>query len=191
MSSSCTAILVLALLALAPAGARAEEPTLYVGDSLGVGTVGQLRSTTLGDALDEDTRIGRGSTEGLAVLRSRLRPRHEVVVFDLGTNDGSADLLARNLRRARGLTGDRRLIVFTLNKPGAQPFNSAIKAFARARENVFLIDWHSTASSRHLLGGDGIHASSSGYRCRAGLVASLIRAVPQARWASARTPSER
>jgi lysophospholipase L1-like esterase len=191
MSSSRAAILVLALLALAPAGARAEEPTLYVGDSLGVGTVGQLRSTTVGDALDEDTRIGRGSTEGLAVLRSRLRPRHKAVVFDLGTNDGSADLLAHNLRRARRLTGDRRLIVFTLNKPGVQPFNSAIRAFARATENVFLIDWHSTASSRHLLAGDGIHASPSGYTRRAGLVASLIRAARQARWASARTLSGR
>jgi lysophospholipase L1-like esterase len=83
------------------------------------------------------------------------------------------------------------LIVFTLNKPGAQPFNSAIKAFARSTENVFVIDWHSTASSRHLLAGDGIHASPSGYRRRAGLVASLIRAGRQARWASAATLSPR
>jgi lysophospholipase L1-like esterase len=189
MSSTRAALLLLALFALAPARAGASEPTLYVGDSLGVGTVGQLSSTTVGNALDGDTRIGRTSTEGIVVLRSRLRQRHKVVVFDLGTNDSSADLLGHNLRRARTLTGDRPLIVFTLNKPGAQPFNSAIRAFARASDNVFLIDWHSTASSRHLLAGDGIHASPTGYRRRAALVASLIRASRQARWASARALS--
>jgi lysophospholipase L1-like esterase len=191
MSSTRAALLTLALFALIPARAGAGEPTLYVGDSLGVGTVGQLSSTTVGNALDGDTRIGRNSTEGLAVLRSRLRQRHKVVVFDLGTNDGSADLLGHNLRSARTLTGDRPLIVFTLNKPGAQPFNNAIRGFARASDNVFLIDWHSTACSRHVLAGDGIHASPSGYRRRAALVAALIRASRQARWASARTLSGR
>lgn len=185
MSSTRAALSVLVLLALAPASARADDGTLYVGDSLGVGTVRQLRSTTAGATLEVDTRVGRSSTEGLAVLRSRLRRRHKVVVFDLGTNDGSPDLLRQNLDRARGLTGERTLIVFTLNKPGARPFNSAIRTFARSAHNVFVIDWHSTAASAHLLAGDGIHASPSGYRRRAALVASLIRADRQASWATA------
>jgi lysophospholipase L1-like esterase len=191
MSSTRAALAVLALLALAPARARADDGTLYVGDSLGVGTVRQLRSTTAGAMVEGDTRVGRSSTEGLAVLRSRLRRRHKVVVFDLGTNDGSPDLLRQNLDRARGLTGERTLIVFTLNKPGARPYNSAIRAFARSADNVFVIDWHSTAAAAHLLAGDGIHASPSGYRRRAALVASLIRADQQASWATARTSSAR
>jgi hypothetical protein len=189
MSSTRAALAILALIAVAPARARASDPVLYVGDSLGVGTVQQLHSTPAGNPLDSDTRIGRGSTEGLAVLRSKLRRRHKAVVFDLGTNDASAELLRHNLQRARTLSGERPLIVFTLNKPGAQSFNSAIKAFARENDNVFVIDWQSTASSRHLLAGDGIHASPSGYRRRAALVASLIRAGRQARWGTARALS--
>jgi hypothetical protein len=95
--------------------APAIDPVLYVGDSLGVGTVRQLRSSTAPGALDFDTRIGRSSTEGLEVLGSRLRPRHKIVIFDLGTNAASPEILGRNLRRARRLTGERLMFVFTLN----------------------------------------------------------------------------
>jgi len=154
--------------ASAPAAAHASDPTLYVGDSLGVGTVPQLRS------VDGDARIGRRSNEGLSVLRARLRPGHETVVFDLGTNDGSPELLARNLHGARKLTGERLLIVFTLNRPYARPFNDAIRRFARSVENLSVIDWHVTATREHLLADDGIHASASGYRRRARIVTRLI-----------------
>ena len=164
--------------------APAIDPVLYVGDSLGVGTVRQLQSSAAPGALDFDTRIGRSSTEGLEVLRLRLRRRHKAVVFDLGTNDSSAEVLGRNLRRARTLTGERLMIVFTINKPGAGPFNRTIRAFGRSADNVFLVDWHSTAARGELLSGDGIHASPSGYRRRAALVSSLIRGAHRARWAA-------
>ena len=191
MSSMLAALAVLAGIAVVPAGARDGGPVLYVGDSLGVGPVQQLRLSTAPGALEVDAKVGRGSTEGLAVLMSRLRRRHKIVVFDLGTNDPNAELLSANLRRARTLTGERLLIVFTLNKPGARPFNNAIRAFARSADNVFLVDWRSTAARRHLLAGDGIHASPSGYRRRAALVSALIRGVGQARWAAARTLNPR
>jgi hypothetical protein len=191
MSSMLAALTVLAAIAVVPARARAGEPVLYVGDSIGVGTVQQLRSSTPPGALEFDTKVGRGSTEGLAVLNSRLRRRHKIVVFDLGTNDANPELLSANLRRARTLAGERLLIVFTLNKPGAQPFNSVIRAFAGSADNVFLVDWRSTAARGHLLAGDGIHASPSGYRRRAALVHALIRGVSQARWAAAQTLSPR
>jgi lysophospholipase L1-like esterase len=164
--------------------APAIDPVLYVGDSLGVGTVRQLQPTMAPGALDFDIRIGRSSTEGLEVLRLRLRRRHKVVVFDLGTNDASAELLGRNLRRARTVTGQRVMIVFTINKPGAGSFNRTIRAFGRSADNVFLVDWHSTAAQGHLLSVDGIHASPSGYRRRAALVRSLIRGPRQAHWAA-------
>lgn len=167
-------------MAVAPTTARASDPILYVGDSLGVGTVPQLRST----AVDGDARIGRSSTEGLSVLRSRLRPGHETVIFDLGTNDGSPAILSQNLRRARKLTGERLVIAFTLNRPNAGPFNNAISGFARSARNVLVIDWHSRATREHLLAGDGIHASASGYRRRAAIVTRLISVGHHARWAA-------
>lgn len=175
------ALAVVALLLVVPATAAAAPanpgPILYVGDSLGVGTFPQLRAMMPGASLEGDTRVGRTSREGLSVLRSRLHRRHRVVILDLGTNDWSVPTLTRNLRRARWQTGDLPLVVFTLNKPGAGPFNRAVTAFAGAAANVVLIDWHSAATGQGLLGGDGIHASAYGYRRRAALVAVQLRAL--------------
>jgi hypothetical protein len=178
--STILGIALASILAL-PAAAEAAPRILYVGDSLGVGTVSQLQSARLGMPLDADTRVGRSSTEGLAVMSSELRRSHRVVVFDLGTNDYNAATLAKNLRRARRRTGERPMIVFTMNKPRVGPFNKAVRTFARSAANVVLIDWHGVVAGKGLLGGDGIHASASGYRRRAALVMDEIeRAVSRA-----------
>ena len=170
-----TALSIVALLLTAPATAAADGPILYVGDSLGVGTFPQLHTSLAGERVDGDTEIGRGSSEGLSVLHSRLSRRHEVLIFDLGTNDPSPAVLSRNLRLARRQTGERLMVIFTLNKPGAAPFNRELTNFARSTEHVLLIDWHSIAAKEHLLGGDGIHASPSGYRRRAVIVSRRLR----------------
>lgn len=174
----CASLAVLALLSATPARAGGQEGILYVGDSLGVGTFPPLRSTMAGTALDGDTEVGRSSTEGLWVLRAKLRPRHGIVVFDLGTNDFSTETLTQNLHRARKQTRDRLMIVLTMNKPGVGRFNGAVRTFARSADNVVLIDWHATAGREALLAGDGIHASAWGYRRRA---ASIKRVAVRAR----------
>ena len=167
-------VVLVALMALASAPARASDPALYVGDSLGVGTVPNLGRSL---AVESDTTVGRASGEGLAVLRARLRRGHKGVVFDMGTNDASPGLLWRHLRRARALSGERLMIVFTLNRPNARPFNHMVRGFVRSSANVRLIDWHAAAAKGHLLGADGIHASPSGYRRRAVLLLPLMEAL--------------
>ena len=167
LASICATLAASGAFLVGPATAGAAEPILYVGDSLAVGTSPYLYSTPAGRTLDVDAEIGRTSTEGLSVLRAKLRPEHDVVIFDLGTNDWSPQTLTRNLSRARKLTGRRLMIVLTMNKPGVGPFNRAVRAFANSTDDVALIPWHSMAAKRHLLGGDGIHASASGYRRRA------------------------
>jgi hypothetical protein len=177
LASICATLAACGAFLVGPATAGAAEPILYVGDSLGVGTSPYLDSTPAGRTLDVDAEIGRTSTEALSVLRAKLRPGHEVVIFDVGTNDWSPRTLARNLSRARKLSGRRLMIVLTMNKPGVGPFNRAVRAFARSTDDVALIPWHSMAARKHLLGGDGIHANASGYRRRAVLVAQRIQAL--------------
>ena len=92
---------------------------LVVGDSLQVGS-GPYLETALGALSAEfDQRTGRGSAEGLSVLRSRLRDDHAAVVFDLGTNDdpGQPEALASNLAAARRVVGTRCLVVATILRP--------------------------------------------------------------------------
>lgn len=169
----CTPLALLALLLAAPP-AFARGSVLYVGDSLGVGTWPQLRPMLHGVSVEADAKVGRNSSEGLSVLRTRLGRRHGIVVFDLGTNDWSVGTLSHNLTRAHRLSGQRLLVVFTMNKPGVAPFNRAVVDFARSTANVLMIDWHAMATRRRLLAGDGIHATTSGYHRRAAQIERKI-----------------
>lgn len=182
MCAALFCVVVLLLVASADAHASAAESSqrspsiLYVGDSLGVGTSPALRTMLPRTPIVADARVGRTSTEGLSVLRSKLRRGHLVVVFDLGTNDWSPATLAANLRAARATIGRGRLmVVFTMNKPGVGPLNQVVRRFASAAGNVMLIDWHASAHRARLLAGDGIHPTYAGYSRRAGLIVDHLR----------------
>lgn len=95
------------------------------------------------------------------------------MIFDLGNNDSDVATFVRNLRRARHLSRRIRMIVFTMNRPNAGPFNAAVKRVAAA-EGVTVVDWHAVARRKRLLASDGVHARERGYRFRAGLIANQL-----------------
>jgi len=163
--------------------ASAAASVLYVGDSLGVGTSPPLREELGGLGLEVDAEVGRPSSVGVDVLQSRISAEHEVVVFDLGTNDDPADpdALAADLAQARRIAGDRCLVIATLNRPplngvSIDGLNRAITAFARRDPATELVDWHQQAVSDPGLLSDGIHAGPEGYALRAQLFADAIAA---------------
>jgi hypothetical protein len=181
--------LALAVLTLAAPAAAAPQQVLYVGDSLGVGTTpGFARELGADARVHGDSRIGRPSPEGLRVLGQTLTAADDIVVFDLGSNDDLAQpaLLARDLAGARHVTGDRCLIVATLNRPpfngvSVDGLNQAILAFASASPNVQLVDWNALAESEPgVLGPDGVHPTPQGYALRAQLFAEAVAACSQA-----------
>lgn len=159
----------------AGSSAQAAGETLMVGDSLGVGTGPYLRRQ-LGDRLTLDVVTGRSSTAGLSALRSALTGDQEAVVFDLGTNDGSASTLRANLRAAADAVGDRCMVVATINhRGGASAYNEVITDFADASDDVELVDWDAmTESEPSLLAGDGIHATAEGYARRGSAMLSAL-----------------
>lgn len=176
-AAATTALAVLAVVALSVAqttlasvAARGKglRRVLVVGDSLEVGTGPYLqrRGATV------DARGGRPSSEGVGVLRQRLRPGHRAVVFDLGTNDASVGELRRSLRQARQVVGGRELYVSTVNSPSDQRAkNRLLKRFARKSPNIHLV----RAASKVAPGPDGIHYSPQGYRQRGRLLARALR----------------
>jgi lysophospholipase L1-like esterase len=163
------------------ASPSAGASVLYVGDSLGVGTSPYLREQLGAVGLEVDAEIGRPSGVGVDVLGSLIGPEHDVVVFDLGTNDdpGAPAALAADLAQAREIAGDRCLVVATLNRPplNGVPFdglNRAVTSFAARDPSVSLVDWHAAAAADPGMLIDGVHADAAGYALRAGLFADAI-----------------
>lgn len=176
--------LALALSLLLPAAAGAS--VLYVGDSLGVGTVPDLRGQLDGVAITDDSEIGRPSGVGVDVLGSLISPQADIVVFDLGTNDDPASpgTLATDLARARQIADDRCMVVATLNRPPlngvpVNGLNKAVASFAASDPNVEVVDWHAAAAADPDLLIDGIHTDASGYALRAHLFAESIASCLQ------------
>jgi lysophospholipase L1-like esterase len=161
----------------------AQAAVLVVGDSLGVGTDGPLRAALPEAEIQSDNEIGRPSVEGISVLSGLLGPEHDTVVFDLGTNDGNAAtaITAGSLAAARQLTGDRCLVVATLNRPPLAGIpidgqNAMIRRFAASTPNVVLVEWNDAAAgSPGVLQADGVHATAAGYAYRGALFADAIR----------------
>jgi lysophospholipase L1-like esterase len=171
------AALLAPLLALALPAAASAEGVLVVGDSLEVGTGPFLSRALPGESVTVDARKSRPSNVGVDVLRSRLRPGHSVVVFDLGTNDdpSAPGRLSADLQAAQSLACDRCLVVATLNRPAVDGLNRAVTAFANGSPNVEVVDWHGAAQDDPgLLGPDHIHATPAGYAERARLIAQAV-----------------
>ncbi len=173
---------VAAIAAIATLPATASAAVLVVGDSLGVGTEGALRAALPSTQIDADSLNGRPSAAGVPIVADLLGPEHDTVVFDLGTNDGNAAVAttAASLSAVRDLTGDRCLVVATLNRPplAGVPIdaqNSMIRRFATSTPNVALVDWHDVAQSTPgALRDDGVHATTAGYALRGALFAEAI-----------------
>ena len=176
------AVLCGCALAVAPASAQTPGPVLVVGDSLEVGTEPYLRRELAGVDLTVDAEKSRPSEVGVDVLRGAIQTEHEVVVFDLGTNDdpSSPERLAASLDAARQIAGDRCMVVATINRPSlngvsSDGLNGVIARFASST-GAQVADWRAAAGGPGLLQPDGVHATAEGYALRARLVADAVEA---------------
>jgi lysophospholipase L1-like esterase len=188
------------LLGGAPASAQnAAGSVLVIGDSLQVGTGPYLEQQLGALPVESDDRQSRGSGEGLEALRARLRPYHEVVVFDMGTNDdpSNPNALYANLQAARAASGDRCLVVATILRPPyngvtVDGMNAAVERFALDNPGVQLVDWYGVATSTPgILYEDGVHARPEGYALRGRLIADAVRSCGGAGGGGIPAPSRR
>ena len=160
------------------------QNVLVVGDSLQVGTGPYLEQELGALPVEFDHRTGRGSAEGVSTLRSRLRPEHTVVIFDLGTNDDprNPDALYSDMTAARQIAAGRCLVVATILRPpyngvSVEGMNAAVERFAVDNRGVQLVDWYGIATSTPgILYEDGVHARPEGYALRGRLLADAVAA---------------
>jgi lysophospholipase L1-like esterase len=182
-----TAATTIALALVLASAASAQSPSLstgsvlVIGDSLGVGTEPYLERQLYGTRITNDSEVGRPSSGGLEPLRSLLAPSDAVVVFALGTNDGTSETaaFANNLEQAASIAGDRCIVIPTLARPpvdgvGVDGMNAVIRGFAASHPNVEIVDWHAAVASQPNLLFDGVHAVSQGYALRAAMIAQAV-----------------
>ncbi len=139
---------------------------------------------------DVSARFGRDSNEGLEVVEMALRPDHEVVVFDLSTNDVlDPPALEANLDLLLSRTGERQLVLVNTWRQDFRDLhlrvNAILRRFAdRHPDRVTLVDWAAFIDahpSPHGKDPDYIHFSTDVYEERITVVSSAIdRALDRA-----------
>ena len=96
-------------------------------------------------------------------------------VVALGTNDAPNPTAIRNhVKRSLRLAGKNRQVVWlTLRRPGGyERVNTMLRDLERSRNRLHVVDWASrTNQQRHLITGDGVHATHGGYQVRAEMIA--------------------
>jgi acyl-CoA thioesterase-1 len=190
MTSWPAALVLAALVALAPAGARAQERVIVaLGDSLtaGLGVApseaypallqARLRAEGYGYRVVNAGVSGDTTAGALRRVDWVLRARPEIVIVELGANDGlrgidpaamraNLEAIVRRLQAA----GPRVLLAGMRLPPNygdryAGEFERVFPAVARARSTAFMPFFlDGVAADAALNQADGIHPTAAGYR---------------------------
>lgn len=137
---------------------------------------------------DTDCRAGRTTTEGLDVVSASLLDHHDVVAFDVATNDDEvpagehwADLTA-----LRELVGHRQLVLVTnwrLDKPLGHVVDNHRRLAVEDPATTSVADWADYAAQhRAVFLADRVHFTDEALLVRTGIVwagarSALLRAA--------------
>ena len=177
-------VAVAALLSVRRHGEATPRPggtVSLVGDSLNVGVEPYLAGALPGWQIVANDRVGRRTSEGIGEItagRARLAP---YVVVSLGTNDppGSADTFRDDVARVERLVGSNRCLVWATIWRDGKPddaFNDVLRDTAAANRRLRVVEWAKMVKQHpDWLAPDGLHGSETGYRERAGAIASAVR----------------
>jgi hypothetical protein len=152
----------------------------FVGDSVMLGAKAAIESAMRPWGVTVDAVVGRSTLAGLEVVRSRRGAVHDVVVIQLGTNDGAslAPYALHVDQIMRELEGVPVVIWLTIRE--ARRYyagtNATLRRTLRAYPNAFVADWnaYSPASGMYT---DGLHLRPSGAAAMARLVHDAILAA--------------
>jgi lysophospholipase L1-like esterase len=155
---------------------------LILGDSIILGARDQLERSLAGWQVRFDAQVSRSTWPALAITQ-RLSPPVDVVVVELGANDGgSAAGFGMRVREILANLRHSRLVVW-LTVPGRSPtyanWNRIIRSSVAAAPNGVVADWRAAAPADGLAG-DGLHLNPTGARAMAALIGRFL--VP---WAAA------
>jgi lysophospholipase L1-like esterase len=177
--------LLVAGLALAPAGASAAERSLLVnGDSLAEGTRPYIPPELPGWRVRQSTAVSRHAYEGDDVMRRYGSRLPGVIHVSLGTNDDPGDLdgFRAAIAAVMKVAGARRCVVWAnivrppYRRVSYRGYNRVLADESSRRDNLRVLNWvRMVRAHSEWLADDGVHVSAEGYRARAKAVARAVR----------------
>jgi hypothetical protein len=184
---------VCALLASATPAAHAQGLRISVfGDSVLLGAADQIVSVLSGNDVSVDAHENVSLLGALATLDAARPAIGDVVVLDLGYNDGT-DLAAWRDRIDRAmaiLDGVPKVIWLTQAEfaSGRAEMNGELYGAATRHPNLELVDWNAiVAAQPDAVYDDGIHLTPSGRTAMADVVKQRVDAFVAARIAATST----
>jgi hypothetical protein len=173
------------------ASAQALRISVY-GDSVLLGASEEITAALGGDDVSVDANENVSLLGMLTTLDAARPTIGDVVVLDLGYNDGTELTAWRDRldRAAAILDGVPKVIWLTQREfaDGRAEMNNELRAVAQLHPNIEVVDWNAlVASNADLVYGDGIHLTPAGQAAMADLVRSRIDAFVAARVAATST----
>jgi len=162
-------------------GSLAGSGTLVVvGDSLAEGMASLLPHAFPGWSIRVNSRVGRGLAEGMSVLGQTRVPDGSTLAISLFTNDDPwrtpalADAVHETLSRVgpSGCAIWSTIAAPPVNGLSYAKANALLNRLAATEPRLRVVPWaEQMAANPGLLGGDGVHPTTSGYELRARMYA--------------------
>jgi lysophospholipase L1-like esterase len=165
------------------AGGGGSGSLLVVGDSLAVGSAPYLEDALPAWRIQQLARTSKPTSDGVAEITSRGGSLPGVIAVSLGTNDdpSATGTFQSQVNTVIDAAGPSRCVIWAnIVRPpyGGVSYAGYNRVLARAATspNFFVIDWAGMVNAnRGLIGGDGVHATPSGYAARGRAIAQAAR----------------
>lgn len=149
----------------------------FLGDSVMLGAADAIHAAMHPWDVVVDAAVSRTTVAGLEVLRRRRAEVHDVVVVQLGTNDGDDPAAyAQRVREVMDELHDVALVLWLTIKearPYYGPANAALREVVAGYPNGLVADWNAVASPSATYS-DGLHLTAEGATTMATLARDTV-----------------
>jgi hypothetical protein len=157
---------------------------LLEGDSLAVGDSPYVEQALSGWKVQTLARTSKPTAEGVAEISSRAGSLPGVIAVSLGTNDdpSATSTFQGHVDTVIDAAGPGRCVLWVnIVRPpyggvSYAGYNRVLARTAASVPNFLVVDWAGMVRSNPgLIGGDGVHATPSGYAARGRAIAQAAR----------------
>jgi hypothetical protein len=149
----------------------------FLGDSVMLGAKDAITAAMAPWDIVFDAEVSRSTIGALAVIEARRAEIQDIVVLQVGTNDGASptSFTDRLTRLLDALAGQRLVVILTIREARSYYVtdNRVIRDVAAGHPNTVVADWNAVAPPEGLAS-DGLHLNSVGAQAMATLVRDTV-----------------